>query len=221
MSDRTDRTKPHERVDFVEALVADLRPVAPAPDLGRALAVWALLGVGGAAAWVLVLGGPRETALADLTTPRLAVELLLGVVTLVVLARAALEVGVPGRPSRRRLLAPALLMAGLWLAVALGALPLHGPDASMAAKRAHCFLEGLAIAALPAGVGLHMIRRRSLSAGPIGGSLIGLAGGGLPALAMQLACLYDPSHALRFHFTPMLVAAGVLGLLGALRSGDD
>ena len=91
----------------------------------------------------------------------------------------------------------------------------------MAAKRAHCFLEGLAIAPLPSGVGLYMIRRRSLRAGPIGCGLIGLAGGGLPALAMQLACLYDPSHALRFHFTPMLVAAGVLGLLGALRSGED
>ena len=114
-----------------------------------------------------------------------------------------------------------LVVAGLWLAVAFGGLPLHGPDVSMVGKRAHCFLEGLAIAALPAGLGLRMVRRRTLRAGPLTGGLIGLAAGLLPALAMQLACLYDPSHALRFHFTPMLVAAGALGLLGALRADDD
>jgi len=221
MPHRATRTKPVERIDFVEALVADLRAVVPAPDLARALTVWALVGLGSTAAWILVLGGHREAALADLATPRLALELLLGGATLAVLARAALEAGVPGGPSQRRLLAPVLLMAGLWLAVALGGLPIPGPDASMAGKRAHCFREGLAIAALPAGVGLRMIRRRSLRAGPLAGGLIGLAAGLLSALAMQLACLYDPSHALRFHFTPMLVAAGVFGLLGALRSGDD
>jgi hypothetical protein len=220
MPDRPARARSSGRPDFVDALVADLRAVDPAPSLVRALSAWVCVALLWTVIGILVLGGLRATALTDLRTPRLAAELTLGAAAGIALARAALEAGVPGSP-RRRLLAPVLLFGGLWLAVALGALPLPGPDASMVGKRAHCFLEGLALAVLPGLVGLQSIRRRSLVAEPLTGGLIGLAAGMLPALAMTLACLYDPGHALRFHFTPMLVAAAVLGLRGALRPAPD
>lgn len=210
-----------ERLDFTEALVADLHAVLPAPALRPALAGWVGFGLLSTALFVFSLGSLRGTALADLATPRLALELLFGSATLITLARAALEAGVPGGPGRGSLLAPPLFFAALWLGVALGVVPLPGPDAAMIGKRAHCFLEGLGITALPALVGVHMIRHRSLRTGALTGGLIGLAAGTFPALAMQLACLYDPVHALRFHFTPMLAAAAALGLLGAHRVDGD
>lgn len=221
MPDDPVRTHAPDRVDFVDALVADLRAVEPAPSLTTAAAAWIGFGVGLTAIAVLALGALREGALLDLQTPRLALEFLFGLATLVALVRAALEAGVPGSPPPLRLVAPALVFGLLWLGVALGPVPLHGPDASMIGKREHCFLEGLAITLLPAALGLRAIRRRSLGAGALGGALIGLAAGALPALAMQLACMYDPEHALDFHFTPMLVGAGVAAMLGAgLESRD-
>ncbi|MCR9097124.1 MAG: DUF1109 domain-containing protein [bacterium] len=209
------RTNPPEHLEFVDALVADLRVVEPAPSLRTATAEWVGLGVLATSLALLALGAFRDGALADLQTPRVALEFLFGVATLVALARAGLEAGVPGSPPLLRLVAPAVALGVVWLGVALGPIPLHGPDPSMVGKRAHCFLEGLAITLLPAAWGLRAIRRRSLGAGALGGALIGLAAGALPAVAMQLACMYDPEHALHFHFTPMLVGGGIAALLGA------
>ena len=211
------------RSDFVSALVADLRAVSPAPPVRRALTVWTLGAIALTATATLVLGPLREHALSDLTTPRLSLEFLFGTATLLSLTVAALEAGVPGSPRFLRSGLPglSLVFALCWLAIAIGPFALAGPEPSMLGKREHCFLEGLAIGLLPAILGLHMIRGRSLRAGALTGALIGAAAGTLPALAMQIACMYEPNHALHFHFTPILVGAVVMGGLGALLQARD
>lgn len=221
MTEQRDHSTASERPDLIEALVADLRAVEPAPTLARTLASWIGFGLLSTTLAVLALGGLHETALADLASPRFALEHLAGIASLIALAYAALEIDVPGAPRRSLLLVPIVLLGSLWLAIAVGARPLHALEASMLGKRAHCFLEGLVIAIPPVLIGMRMVRRRSLRASTLGGVLLGLAAGALPALAMQLACLRDPDHALRFHFTPMLVAALALGLAqGAGRARD-
>ncbi|MGB0619943.1 MAG: NrsF family protein [Myxococcota bacterium] len=216
MQSGPERPIPAARLDFVEALVADLRAVTPAPALRRVLLTWIGFSVLATGAVTLLLGPLRDDVLTDLATPRLALEIGLGFATLIALAVAGLEAGVPGGPRRTLLVLPPALFAIGWLAIALGAFSLAGPDPSSIGKREHCFLEGLLLILAPAVLGLRSIRVRSLGAGWLSGGLIGLAAGGLPALAMQLACMYDPEHALHFHFTPMLVAAALSAFGGAL-----
>jgi hypothetical protein len=48
------------------------------------------------------------------------------------------------------------------------------------------------------------------------GLVAGIAAGVLPALAMQLACVDAPLHALRLHLAPVLAVAAAGALLGRL-----
>lgn len=204
--------------DFVEALVADLRPVSVAPGTAWALATWGALAVLLTGGTLLLLGPLREDALADLASTRLALEVALGLSTVLALAAAAFEIGVPGGPRRERLLGPAAALGAAWLAVALGTIDLDGPVTSMLDKRPHCLLEGLLIGILPALLGLRVAWRRGLGVGAPSGLLVGLSAGALPAIAMQIACMYDPVHALRFHFPPVLMLGLATGALASALS---
>jgi hypothetical protein len=44
---------------------------------------------------------------------------------------------------------------------------------------------------------------------------IGLAAGMLPALYMQLACMYEPSHILGYHILPGLLMVGAAAGIAA------
>jgi hypothetical protein len=65
-------------------------------------------------------------------------------------------------------------------------------------------------------VGLLLLRRLA----PLGrwstGVVAGAAAGSIPALLMQLACIYIPSHILFFHIAPAVVLTLLGSLLGRL-----
>jgi uncharacterized membrane protein YdbT with pleckstrin-like domain len=42
----------------------------------------------------------------------------------------------------------------------------------------------------------------------------GAAAAAIPAILMQLACMYDPLHALSYHLTPVLMVAALGALAG-------
>jgi len=211
MRDTTDIPPPAQRLQFVAALVEDLSPVRPVPPTLRAFGAWATVAVPLAVTLASLGGPPREGILADLSTPRLALEFALGISALIALGIGGIEAALPGSPRLASRLSPGLVLGAAWLGVASTGLGLEGPAMSMLGKREHCLVEGIAIAALPAFLGVRVVRARAVGRAPIAGLWVGLAAGAFPALAMQLACMYDPGHALRFHYTPILVA----GLAGA------
>jgi acyl-CoA synthetase (NDP forming) len=63
--------------------------------------------------------------------------------------------------------------------------------------------------------GLWLARRRYVLRSSRAGALIGLAAGMMPALFMQLACMYEPSHIMTFHIVPGLAIAIPAALAGA------
>ena len=85
----------------------------------------------------------------------------------------------------------------------------------MLGKRPHCFAETLLYSAPPVIAGLWLLKRRYVLRGARAGALLGLAAGSLPALMMQIACMYSPEHILAFHIGPALAVAGAGAVLGA------
>ena len=205
---------------FLEALVADLQPVQRPLTWGWVVLAWSALAGGLLAASVLTSGPLRTGALDDLSRAGFALELTLGLATAVALLAAGLEIDVPGRPSRTRLLTPGLLLALAWVGWTLAdhevIESLEHPEISSVGERSHCFAEGLAMSLLPGALALWALRRRAWGASWASGSLVGMAAGALPATTMQLACMYAPGHALRFHLSPVLIAAGIGAVLAML-----
>jgi hypothetical protein len=199
--------------DFVDALVADLERVRPAMPWSRAILVWVLMSwtiVGG----VLLASGPlRSDLIAELLgSPGFVLELALGFAAGLTAIGAGLELGVPGAPSPLRLCTPPALLFCSWtLAVAYGLIDPGGPT-TIEGIRVHCFVEILTVSLPPVTLAFYLLRGRVIFAQARAGLLVGAAAAALPALWMQLACVTEPSHVLKFHLSPILI----LGVLGAL-----
>lgn len=205
------------RHQLIEALAADLRPVrSSGRTSGRALA-W-LAATFAFAAIVLLVDAPfRAGSLHQLVdAPRFGLESLLGVAAIVALARAGFGLAVPGpqRPLARA--AVPLLLLGSWIACYVYGLFDPALPFSMNGKRALCVFEAALLGLPPLALGLACARRLWALHGAWSGALLGLAAGAVPALLMQLACMYVPSHILLFHLLPGLTTGIVGALLGAL-----
>ena len=196
---------------LADALAENLTPVRQrgflAPALAWLIGCWLAISM-----WMAVTGGPRPGLAEQILVPRFATEILLGITA----ATAALVVGlllsVPGRVGIGRAWSVALVPLALW--VALLSLGLWSPalEPSMAGKRHHCDIETLILAVLPLGVGLVLAARLAPLSRVTIGALLGLAAAGVPALLMQLFCMYEPWHALTRHLLPI----GLVGVLGAI-----
>ena len=199
--------------ELIDELSRELEPVSSPPSLWRLWGLWLLV----SAAWVVLvthwLGPIRPTALAELqTVPRFTLEMLAGLVGAVGLAVASFHVAVPGGLSRRGMLV-ALGLAALWGCLLLLALVSPALEPSMLGKRNHCYLEAI-LSALPPLLALLYWQRRLYTLAPWrAAALAGLAAGLLPALYMQVACMYLPAHILLFHLGPALLTAAMAPLL--------
>lgn len=205
------------REQLINALSTNLRPIGTPAGRGATVALWlcggALFSIG-----MLLFDGPFRTGFAQqlANSPRFLAELLLGIATVTALGSAGLRLAIPDiRPLAARIGWPLLLLAA-WLS--LYAYGFHTPSLppAMDGKRPHCLLES-ALVGIPALLwGLCIARRWWPLHGAWTGLLLGLACGAMPALLMQMACMYAPAHIFLYHLLPGL-ALGVVGALaGAL-----
>ena len=202
------------RDEWIDRLVSDLTPVAAPPRPWRDVGVWLVLAWASTLLLTVLMGPFRAGAAAEwLASSRFQLETvvvaLASVVTGALVARAA----IPARGSARSPLLAALLLLGAWALLLAWAHAVPPFPLDMTGKRAACVLEVLADAALPCALGLWWLRRRYAVLAPgLVGAALGLAAGAIPAIVMQLACVYEPTHALRFHLGPVVIC----GLLGAV-----
>jgi hypothetical protein len=203
--------------ELVDLLVADLEPVRPAASWRRAMFAWCLVSWAIVSVAILSSGPLRDGLLGELIgSPRLAIELAFGFAAGLAAIWTGLEFGVPGAPSRPRLLAPPLLLFCGWtLAIGYGLIHPSDPT-TMDGRRVHCFIETLLVSLPPFSVALYLLRGRIVFARAGAGLLVGAAAAAIPALWMHAACTTEPLHALTFHLSPILII-GVLGAILARR----
>lgn len=197
----------NEREILIDTLSRELAPVRPMPRLASIVSIWLVL----AAALVLLLvlfAAPfRPFAVAHLADdPWFALEMICGGLAIGLLAIAGFRAAVPGE------LSPGILRAGsamfaLWVLVIASGWMNPALEPSMVGKRTHCHLESLAYG-MPAIIAAAWIVRRLYVLKPLHFALpVCMAAGAMPAWFMQLACRYEPGHALAFHVLPGMVPA--------------
>lgn len=196
-----------DRDDLVAALASDLGSAGPAINSDRVALAWLIASLGYVVLVTHWFGPIRPGALDQLLSgPRFALEMVLGLGALVVAALAAFRSAVPGALTSRFAYTAAGLVV-LWIAAYLVGLAAPALEPSMLGKRAHCFLETFVYALPPAALGCYLCWKYY----PLDTSRMalrcGLAAGLIPALYMQIACMYDPAHILVFHILPGLAVA--------------
>jgi hypothetical protein len=203
----------HERL--IENLSRDLSPVAPARNVNLVGLAWLLA----SAVFVVtvtqwtdplrpgVFGQFREA-------PRFLLETLLGVAAITWVGLLAFRSAVPGELTRKFAVAGLALMA-LWLAQYVIGLVSPALEPSEWGKRPYCYLETMIYSAPPILAALFIARRLYPLHYRRTAMLLALAAGMIPALFMQIACMYDPSHILLLHVLPGLSMVLVAAALAA------
>jgi len=202
-----------KRRDFVEHLIEDLSPVRAAEPTTSTIAVWVSLAWLIAGTLVLATGPLRDGAIATLaTSPRYTLEFILAVLGGLTAVLAGLELGVPGESRISRLAVPPVLLFGGWIAIVVYGVGDPAIETGLLGRRPYCDVQTILFAFPALGIGLFALRRRALFLRNTTGALLGLAAASVPAAWMQLACLYDPQHALTHHLAPI----GLVGVVGGL-----
>ena len=202
-----------KRDDLLDSLASGLVPVAPAPNLRVLTLVWLLLSASYVVLLTHSLGPIRPTAINQLQSePRFMLEMVLGAMAAAGLAVVAFRAAMPAALGRG-VAAVVGAMVALWLGGFVAGLLSPALEPSMLGKRDHCYLETF-VYAIPPLVGLLYWQRKLYPLQPEKAALLaGLAAGVLPALYMQIACMYQPSHILAFHVGPALAIAAIAPLL--------
>jgi hypothetical protein len=159
------------------------------------------------------MGPVRPGALDQLLSGgRFALETLLGLVAITAGSLAAFRSSVPGAlsPWLTRIAIVSLLA---WIGCYVFGLYSPALEPSMAGKRDYCVWETFVYAGPPMLAAIWLIRRY-YPLQPLRTALAaGVVAGMLPALYMQLACMYVPAHILSFHILPgLLVGPVALGV---------
>jgi len=194
---------------LISGLSRDLEAVKPLPNLNRLGMAWFLLSAFYVAVVTHLFGPIRPGALTQLVTePRFLLETMLGVAAILWISLLAFRSAVPAALSKQFAVTGVVLLA-LWLAQYVIGLFSPALTPSTLGARPHCWLETMLYAVPVILAGLYFVRR-FYPLRPVRTSMsIGLAAGMLPALYMQIACMYNPVHILLFHILPGLLMIGV------------
>ena len=194
---------------LISNLSSSLAPVSPPPNINRLAMAWFALSAIYVVAVTQLFGPIRPGALSQLgTEPRFLFETMLGVAAILWFSLLAFRSAIPAALTRQFAVAGLVLMA-LWLAQYVIGFVSPALEPSRLGKRNYCYFETM-VYALPAILAGLFFVRRLYPLRPVRTAMsIGLTAGMLPALYMQLACMYEPAHILAFHILPGLLMVGV------------
>lgn len=208
--------------ELIQSLSADLKPVKPVMSADIMAITWLLIAAAYIVAASSFLAPIRPEAMEQLySVPRFLLENLAGFGGLLFVAIAAFRSAIPGMKSQR-LMWFGLGLLALWLVQILAGLQHPALPPSMSGKREACWIQTIAFAIPPMLIAL-VLTRRLFPLKPFKTTLLCcLVAGLLPALYMQMACMYLVPHMLTHHILPgvgIAVLGTILGVsYSALRS---
>lgn len=205
------------RERLIDELTSDVRPAPRLRAPFSLCACWwtaSWIAVTGVALWVFPM---RDGAGAQLlASPRFAFECLLGLAAGLVAIRMAFELGVPGDGSPHRRVAIALGALTLWAGAYVVGLAYPALEPSSVGMRPFCRNEVLLYGVPALVAGLCLLRRLAPLRRAWTGVVVGAAAAAIPALLMQVACMYVPEHILLSHLAPIALVAALGACLGPL-----
>ena len=196
---------PHN--ELIHTLSEDLKPVKAVSSVDRLALLWLLC----SAAYVILVthyfGPIRHGAVTQLlSTPRFLFETINAVAGVSLIALCGFRAAVPGRLTRR-FATISFIVLGIWLLQYVVGLSQPTLAPSMEGKREECWLHTIYYS-IPPMLAAFFITRRLFPLKPFHTTfLFCLAAGMLPALYMQLACMYLVPHILKFHILPGFIVA--------------
>jgi len=194
---------------LISNLSSKLEPVSAPPNINRLALVWFASSAIYVVAVTQLFGPIRPNAITQLgTEPRFALETMMGVAAILWFSLLAFRSAIPAALSRQFAVAGMVLMA-LWLAQYVIGFVSPTLEPSSLGARHHCYIETMVYSLPVILTGLFFVRRL-YPLRPVRTAMsISLVAGMLPALYMQLACMYEPAHILAFHILPGLFMVGV------------
>jgi hypothetical protein len=199
-----------ERRQLIAQLATDLQPVRTPPSPLRMALLWWLVSWAFVVVVTLLFAPAREGGWSQLLTHgRFLAESLLGLIAALVIALFAFTDSVPGL-ARRAAFSVGLVLVVIWISSYVIGLEYPTLPISMQGKRADCFPETLLYSLLPATVGIWLCLRYYPLAPLRTAVLMTLSASMMPALFMQLACMYDAAHILSHHILPIPLLIGAV-----------
>ncbi|MBT3585078.1 MAG: hypothetical protein HN509_09230 [Halobacteriovoraceae bacterium] len=190
---------------FTDSLVGELKPVGRLMPPHYRFLIWAL-GFSLTSGLVMTYGQSfRAGSLSQLLAINyFSMGMLMGVTALLLAGYAVFCNVVPGQTISRKLSTASYILP--LLSVGFFVADYFNPsfELSMAGKRGHCIYENIIYSLIGIGLALAMLRKGFVR--PSGKFVYGLtlASGLVPALLMQMACVYIPGHGLKAHMAPVL-----------------
>ncbi|NOR80680.1 MAG: DUF1109 family protein [Methyloprofundus sp.] len=205
---------PRNRMDLIKGLSANVPPVRPRNGISLPIILWFFSSWIYVIALSLYLGPLRGGALkALITSPQFAFESSIGFISGALFCVIAFQESIPGL-RHKWLIYLSYFSAILWISCYIVGLSFPALEPSMLGKRAHCVLEAYLYSVPPLIIGYFLIYRRYPLNSLRAGIFLGISAGMLPALFMQISCMYDPRHILTHHIGPAIVAIVVGAILG-------
>ena len=203
------------REELIRELAGDLAPPPRLASARGAGVAWLAASLGFVAFATLATGPLRPGALRQLVAePGFGLAEGLGLAAGALAILGLMRLRIPGLASGPRGAAPALALLLAWSGLLLlGWLGGRTPVSTLGA-RPGCWLQVVLFALPPLAAALFVARRAAPLERAWTGLLAGVAAGALAALAMELACMHDPLHALTAHLSPIGLVAAAGALLG-------
>lgn len=199
---------------LIQSLTTDLKPTRPHTAIWAPALIWLIL------CWLYVItitlqiGPLREGALQALThSPHFVLETLAGLIAGGLFSVLAFAESIPAA-QKKWLFWLALSTAIFWVGSYVLGLVAPALEPSRIGKRPHCVLEAFLYSGPPLILGYALLFHRYPIHSVRTGIFMGLSVGAIPALLMQISCMYMPAHILTHHIGPILPIAALGGVLG-------
>jgi len=202
---------------FIESLSAELKPIKRlAPPSVRTLN-WALLTFAVVVGGLSLIGPYRPGWIGQLGFNQFTIETLAAFSSLFVGSLIVFKLNVPGLQVSRVEKTIGFLPIFIFISLLLFGLSGHPSlQPSMLGKRPTCVFEVLVMSVPPLVFLLFQLSKGCSRLNATQFFLIGVAASSVPIGLMQVVCMYDPAHILKFHLGPGLVVTGLTVVFGVL-----